>query len=206
MNPITEEQVGLLADAVRRRHRSSGRPQQDLDALERHSFHVMALVDDLAEGESLNGVAYQILRVAATLHDAEAARARPAAAAEASAALAAEMLAGIGAEPVFADAVVRAVRRNVQTRAPAGDAGQTAGDEPRTWPERLLYDACLLAQVLETDPQAAAAQGLSAARTYAGVARDLTDAAATLHSATARRIAAEAVAEVHRLAATAPVS
>lgn len=143
MNPIRSKDVSALADAVRRRHRACGASADTLAALEDHMYRVTTLVEDLSEGESLNTLEYSLLRTAAILHDAAAAkRSSP----EASAALAADMLAGIGADPEFCRAVATAIRRHDTARADAGS--------PETHAEQLLHDVCLLARIAETPPEA----------------------------------------------------
>lgn len=145
MNPISERDLGALADAVRRRHRGSGRPQSDIDALEHHFYRVATLVDDLAEGESLNALDYQVVRVAAALHDAAATRVRPEAVPAASAAFAGEMLQAVGADPEFVDAVAQAIHRHAGVR-PLEDCRPVA-PLPETHAEMILHDACLLARM-----------------------------------------------------------
>lgn len=167
MNPINERDIGALADAVRRR-RQAFSPSTDIaDALEQHAYKVSSFIDDLAEGESLNALDYQILRVAAVLHDA----ARPKSASpEASALVAQEMLRGIGADEHFADAVVDAIRRHAHGRFI--DLEDADGESPpESWPQRLLSDACVIATAhLSQDPEA------------------LRDAELQVHSAAGQRI------------------
>lgn len=177
MNPISERDLGALVDAVRRRHRGSGRPQSDIDALEHHSYRVAMLVDDLAEGESLNALDYQVVRVAAALHDAAASRVRPEAVPAASAAFAGEMLQAVGADPEFVDAVTQAIHRHAGVR-PLEDCRPVA-PLPETHAEMILHDACLLArmEIIAADPDHQAAV-------------HLTRAAEAMRCDTARRMAA----------------
>ncbi|MGH2829400.1 MAG: HD domain-containing protein [Actinomycetota bacterium] len=169
MNPINERDIGALADAVRRRRQAFSSTTQIAESLEQHAYRVAALVDDLAEGESLNALDYMVLRVAAVLHDA----ARPKSATpEASALVAQEMLDGVGADDQFASAVVQAVRRHATGRFIDLDDAEPES-EPQSWPERLLSDACVIATAEHAQDPAA-----------------LRDAGDTLHSATAHRIVA----------------
>ncbi|HEX9695695.1 MAG TPA: HD domain-containing protein [Actinomycetota bacterium] len=144
MNPISPQDVSALADAVRRRHRACGAGAATLAALEDHMYRVTMLVEDLSEGESLNTLEYSLLRTAAILHDAAAAKTRPAASPDASAALAAEMLDAVGADGDFSGAVATAIRRHGGTRLGADAA------EPETHAEQLLHDVCLLARIAES--------------------------------------------------------
>lgn len=176
MNAISERDLGALADAVRRRHRGSGCPQEDLDALERHGYRVATLVDDLVEGESLNAVDYQVVRVAAALHDAAASRVRTKAAPAASAAFAGEMLYAVGADPEFIDAVTQAIQRHAGMR-PLDD-GRPVAPQPETHLEMILHDACLLARM----------EQIAADPAHEAFGR-LADAAGAMRSDTARRMA-----------------
>ncbi|MHB8512883.1 MAG: hypothetical protein ACYDCC_11950 [Actinomycetota bacterium] len=132
MNAISEREFNLLSDAVRRRQRAT----TDLEAaqvLERHVIRSMSYLDDLAEGESVNALDYQIARAAMILHDVAATKVRAHANAEASAALAGEMLCSIGADDLI-PAVARAI-----TLHQSEDADSCA--------ELLVHDACLLARM-----------------------------------------------------------
>jgi HD superfamily phosphodiesterase len=181
MNPIGEHEFGLLADAVRRR-RNATCSADAADALERHSYRMMSLIDDLAEGESLNAIDYQIVRAAAILHDVAAPKARPSAAAEASAQLAEEMLTSVGVDGPFLEAVVEAVRRHAGARLLDVDGGEPC-DDLETCPQMLVHDACLLARLEATSPAAA---GADPALTM----KRMREAAASLCTQTARRFAA----------------
>lgn len=168
MNPISSQDVSALADAVRRRHRACGARPEQLASLDEHLYRVTTLVEDLSEGESLNTLEYSLLRTAAILHDAAAAKTSSP---EASAVLAREMLAAIGADPQFADTVATAIGRHAGTRY-SNDAALL----PQTHAEQLLHDVCTLARIQEAADDSAR--------------RALT---ASLYSPTAVRLAAESI-------------
>jgi len=140
VNPISSIDVSALADAVRRRHRACGADAATLASLENHMYRVLALVEDLSEGESLNTLEYSLLRTSAILHDAAAGKT---ASPDASAVLASEMLVAVGADAEFTAAVAKAIRRHGGSRIGADST------MPQSHAEQLLHDVCLLARIQE---------------------------------------------------------
>lgn len=186
MNAISERDFHLLADAVRRRQRATA-DSEIADALDQHAFRALGYVDDLAEGESVNGMDYKIVRAAVILHDVAATKVRSTVAAEASALLGAEMLSSIGADEGFASAVETAIRRHPSTALDGDDDGET--ERPQGCAEMLAHDACLLARI-ETMCQELLDVHASMPRLHA--------ATASLWTGTARRIATDLVGSLTR--------
>jgi len=137
MNAMSEREFHLLADAVRHRQRATG-DLETAESLDQHAIRTMSYLDDLAEGESINGMDYQVARAALILHDVAATKVRSSASALASAELASEMLFSIGADEAFISAVSLAVRSH-------------QSEDAETCAELLVHDACLLAR-LESMP------------------------------------------------------
>jgi HD superfamily phosphodiesterase len=230
MSLMTEQDFTALIDFVARRYESSGQSEDVIRALHGHNVRILTFVDDLAEGESLNGADYQLLKTIAVLHDAAKAETQLILHAAAGQRLAGEKLREMGKDESFIRAVERAIACHMgplpfveeEARKYAERTGEHLHlPRPETWVEKLFYDADMLAlmdlqgiekvivlrsttpEFVEEDEQESLARGITQrAAAYNSALQSVRRAAETLNSDTGRRLASRLVEDAERYVAT----
>jgi len=230
-------ELDALLDFVCEKYASSGQPADVVDALNKHNYRVLSHVDEIVEGERLGAEDAETLRTIAILHDAAKADTHLLEHAEAGATIAETKLQELGKPEAFIGSVLRGIRCHMGPfpfiEEEAKKYAERTGEQlhfprPESSIEQLFYDADMLAlmdvagiekvvvlrsttpQFIAEDEQEAASQGgTPKAAAYRSAFQSVERAAATLHCATARKIAKRLMDEAQdfissRLAAESP--
>jgi hypothetical protein len=206
-----------LLDFVCEKYASSGQPADVIDALNKHNYRVLSHVDEIVEGEELGPQDAETLRTIAILHDAAKADTHLLEHAEAGATIAETKLRELGKPQAFIHDVLRGIRCHMgpfpfieeEAKKYAARTGEHLHfPRPESSIERLFYDADMLALmdtagiekvvvlrsttpqfIAEDEQEAASHGGTPRAAAYRSAFQSVERAAATLHCATARKIA-----------------
>lgn len=217
MTQLTDDELAELRAVVTDRYRSSGKPDEIVEALDRHNDRVLAFVDEIAEGEHLDTSEHRILQAVAVLHDVAKADTHLLHHAHAGAEIADELLRGMGKDEDFVDTVRRGIECHMGpfpfVEEEAVKHAERTGEHlhfprPASRMERLFYDADMLALIdvegvekvvmlrrstpefMEEDERTAAEEGTTpVAAAYASALLSARRAAGTLFSDIARGIA-----------------
>jgi hypothetical protein len=206
-----------LISYVSARYANSGQAPDIVAALDQHNERVLAHVEEIAEGEGVDGEDYEMLKTIAILHDAAKADTHLMLHAEAGAEIAEQKLKELGKDERFIADVQRGIRCHMGPfpfiEEEAKKYAERTGEhlhfpKPETRVDQLFYDADMLALMdidgvekvvvlRETTPQfidedeatAARDGGTPRAAAYRSAFQSVERAAATLFSDTAKRIA-----------------
>lgn len=223
MGVMTEHDFEWMRERVRERYASSGQPEDVVHALNEHNDRVLEHVEEIAAGEGVNGIEYELIKTIAILHDVAKADTPLMLHADAGSADAVALLREMNKDPDFIAAVEQGIKCHMgpfpfideEARKYAERTGEHLHlPRPQLPVEKLFYDADMLAlmdilgiekvvvlrattpEFMEEDEQTAATEGSTPrAAAYRSAMQSVKRAADTLFSATARKIAARLLAE-----------
>jgi hypothetical protein len=226
LTTVTGEEFDRLRTLVRERYAHSGQPADVIEALNKHNDRVLQHTEDIAKGEGLAQDDTDLLKTISALHDIAKADTHLMLHADAGAEAAVDALREMGKDDEFVAAVEDAIRCHMgpfpfideEVQKYAERTGQHLHlPRPHNQIEKLFYDADMLALIdiegiekvvvlrrttsefVAEDERVAAEEGITPrAAAYRSAMQSVERAANTLFSNTARKLAADLVADAKR--------